>query len=74
MAFRNNSAAWTEGVRGKALAFNGRDASLDYGTSADFNFAANAPFTLACWVRTQAASGVICGQRSSTDDGAVATR
>ena len=57
-------------MRGKALAFNGRDSYLDYGTSPDFNFAANAPFTLACWVQTRAASGAVCGQRSSTDDGA----
>jgi hypothetical protein len=59
-------ATWTKGVRGKALAFNGSDAHLDYGPSPDFNFPARAAFTLACWVKTRATSGVVCGQRSSS--------
>jgi hypothetical protein len=61
-------ATRTEGIRGKALAFNGSDAYLDYGTSPDFNFAANASFTLACWVKTRKTIAVVCGQQSSTDE------
>jgi Concanavalin A-like lectin/glucanases superfamily len=63
-------ATWTEGIRGKALALDGRGAYLDYGNLADFNFAAGAPFTLACWLKTRTADEVVCGQRSSSDDGA----
>jgi hypothetical protein len=62
-----HGATWTAGLRGKALTFNSGDAHLEYGNSPDFNFATNAPFSLACWVKTPKTSAIICGQQSSTD-------
>jgi hypothetical protein len=53
-----------QGARGFALQFP-LESYLDYGNSPHFNFGANAPFTVAAWVKTQAGDGPILSQRSS---------
>jgi hypothetical protein len=63
-------AGRTQGIRGKALSLDGSSAYFDYGASPSFNFATNAPFTLACWVKTRGDSGTIISQRNQRDDGA----
>lgn len=46
------------------------DCVVDLGDSADFNFQARAPFSLAFWVKSTAASGTVVSFRNSKDDGA----
>ena len=59
---------WVDGVRGKALRFNGKDEYLDMGVGGKhLNFAAGAPFTVACWVNTTADTGVIFSFRHRAD-------
>ncbi len=60
-------ATRVDGIRGKALAFD-KDAFFDYGSHPSLNFPG--PFTFACWVKTQSASGMLISQRHSRDDGA----
>jgi serine/threonine-protein kinase len=72
---RNNhatlhQAGWVPGTRGKAVHFDTEDSYLAYGTSPDFNFGANAPFTFAGWVKTTAQGGAIVSQRHDRIDGA----
>lgn len=59
-----HAAEWVEGIRGKALRLRGPGSYFDYGKSADFNFAAGAPFTFAGWVRTKDREGTLVSQRS----------
>jgi hypothetical protein len=59
-----------DGVRGRALQCNGRDAYCDLGDAPNLNFAAGAPFTIAGWVRTRAAAGTILSFRNTDNDGA----
>jgi hypothetical protein len=65
-----HGGARVPGVRGKAARFAARDAYFDYGSGPAFNFAANAPFSFAGWIRTRAEAGTILSQRNSTDGGA----
>jgi hypothetical protein len=58
-------AQWTQGIRGKALCFKGKGDYVDAGTSTQLNFAANAPFTIACWVRTSEPEGTLMAFRNS---------
>jgi len=63
---------WTaQGMIGGALGFGGGGAHVDYGASGGLNFAAGASFTVAAWVKTQAAYGTILSQRNGADGGAV---
>lgn len=63
-------ASWTAGVRGKGVSFNADESYVSYGTSPDFNFAANAPFTFAGWFKSTAGNGFIVSQRQSERDAA----
>lgn len=58
------------GVHGKALEFT-NNAYFAYGKKAGLNFPSKGGFTLACWVKSTAASGVIISQRHSTDAGSL---
>jgi hypothetical protein len=65
------NASWTGGIRGKAIHLNGPGSSLDYSTSPKLSFPAQAPFTLALWVRTSRGNGTLLSQRNSRDGGAL---
>jgi hypothetical protein len=58
---------WVPGIRGQALEFNGANECLDLGASPELNFAAGAPFTLACWVKSDARSGKVFWFRGHPD-------
>jgi hypothetical protein len=59
-----NGGKWVNGVRGKAVQFNGTSDYLDLGPADNrLNFAAGAPFTISCWVSTTADAGVISSFR-----------
>ncbi len=64
-------ARWVKGVRGTALQFDG-DGEVDFGTSRAFGFAAEAPFTVAAWVKVKdighAQQGVVFSQHDSRDN------
>src|SRR5262249_11254583 len=62
-------AQQVNGIRGKALAFN-ENVFFDYGTHPSLNFPAAGDFTMACWVKTTSAAGMLISQRNSKDDGA----
>jgi hypothetical protein len=59
-----------EGIRGKAISFNGKDSFVDLGAKAPFNFVGGSSFTLACWIRTTKDQGTVFSFRNSKDDGA----
>lgn len=65
-----HQAGWTPGIRGKGISLQGDESYLSYGTSADFNFGNNAPFTFAGWFKTGAANGMLLSQRHSERDAA----
>jgi sialidase-1 len=50
-------ATWTEGRFGGALAFNGRDASVNLFQRPDFDFGKQTDFTVECWVRVPPEAG-----------------
>jgi hypothetical protein len=58
---------WVPGIRGQAVEFNGTTGYLDPGPSKALNFAAKAPFTVACWVKTDDKAGTVFGFRSAPD-------
>lgn len=60
-----------EGIRGKAIQFQGYESHVDLGDVTDFNIKKDSPFTIACWMKSKATSGVLLAFRSSRDDGAV---
>jgi hypothetical protein len=60
-----------EGVRFRAVAWEGAIGYVDYGSSPRFNFPAGAPFTVSGWVRTAARDGTILSQRNSKDPSAL---
>jgi hypothetical protein len=69
LVLRQGSVLKVAGVRGGAVQLRAKT-GLDYGGAADFNFPADGGFTLACWVKTAAASGTVVSQRHSRDEGA----
>lgn len=50
---------WVDGVRGKALEFDGANSFVDLGTNDALNFAENASFTFMAWFKTMAPEGQI---------------
>ena len=62
---------WASGKIGGALSFNGTDGYADYGNKPGLNFAANAPFTYAAWIKTTDNFGLIFSQRNSAGDSPV---
>src|SRR5437868_362171 len=69
IVLRQGKLVKVQGVRGGAVQLRDKT-GLDYGGAADFNFPAGGAFTLACWVKTTAASGAVVSQRHSRDEGA----
>ena len=59
-----------EGIRGKALHLS-NPYCFDYTADHRLNFPAGADFTLACWVKTASANGMLLSQRNSREGGAV---
>jgi hypothetical protein len=62
---RLHGASWAPGVKGTGVRFNGKDDFVEL-SPAGYQFAQAAPFTIAGWVATEAADGVICSFRSRT--------
>jgi len=60
-------AGWTKGVKGTALEFSMPGDCFDYGSSPKFNFAPEAAFTYACWIKTLQDEATILSQRNRTD-------
>ena len=58
---------WIDGVRGKALLFDGRRDYLELGHSPKLNFGANAPFTIAGWMTTHQQDGYVLAFRNPRD-------
>lgn len=56
---------WVDGIKGKALRFNGVDQYLDLGTSPVLNFAEAAPFSITGWTAAGKAGGPIFSFRNS---------
>jgi hypothetical protein len=56
---------WVEGVRGKAVLFDGKQDYINLGTAAPLNVADGAAFSVALWVATREGEGGIFSQRSS---------
>jgi hypothetical protein len=65
---RLKNVEWVEGVRGRALRFQGRDSYFDFGRAPRLNFGAKAPFTVAGWVQTTAPNrSVLLSMRKAND-------
>jgi hypothetical protein len=64
-------AGWTDGIRGKALSLRGPGSYLDYGSSPQLSFGAQAPFTFAFWTKTARLRGTLLSQRNSSEGGPV---
>lgn len=62
---------WVDGVRGKALEFDGKSSHVDYGRGAAFDFPKGRGFTVAGWLRTTKDFGTVVSQRAADDGGAV---
>jgi hypothetical protein len=60
-------AWWIDGVRGKALFFDGRRDYLELGSAPKLNFGPNAPFTLCLWMATQQHDGFVLAFRDPKD-------
>jgi hypothetical protein len=58
---------WVPGVRGTALQFNGTTDYLELSSSGVLNFADQAPFTIAAWVKTSRDKGYILSFRHQPD-------
>lgn len=58
---------WIDGVRGKALLFDGRRDYLDLGNSALLNVPHNGPFTIAAWFATRQQNGYLLAFRNPRD-------
>jgi hypothetical protein len=59
-------AQWVPGIQGHAVQFAGHG-YFDYGTSGDFNFVRNEPFTFAGWVQTREGQGPVFSQRHAQE-------
>jgi len=55
---------WIDGVRGKALLFDGQRDYLELGDSRALSFGDNAPFTVAGWIATQQQNGYLLAFRN----------
>jgi hypothetical protein len=62
---------WVKGVRGGALELDGVKDYLDLGAGPGLNFKADAPFTVAGWVRTKRPWGTVVSLRNGKDGGAL---
>jgi hypothetical protein len=58
---------WINGVRGKALLFDGRRDYLDLGNDAALSFPADGPFTIALWMATRQRDGYLLACRNPRD-------
>lgn len=54
-----HGAKWVPGIRGKALAFDGKTDWFDFGKSLELNIPNESAFTAACWVKSSAQSGPV---------------
>jgi RNA polymerase sigma-70 factor (ECF subfamily) len=63
----NGGLDWEDGKFGGGLQLNYVDDYVDYGTQSILNFAENAPFTYAGWVKTKNEWGPIIAQRNNSD-------
>ena len=59
---------WVPGVNGTALQLNGTSDYVDLGPATSLTFADKAPFTIAAWVKTTKARGLILSFRKEPDD------
>ena len=55
---------WIDGVRGKAILFDGRRDYLDLGDAPVLNFPSDGPFTLAGWLATRQQDGYVLAFRN----------
>ncbi len=53
-----HGAKWVDGIRGKALEFDGKG-WFDFGATAKLDVAKNAEETICCWVKPQSANGPV---------------
>jgi hypothetical protein len=66
-----HGATWAPGKIGGAVYLNGQDAYVDYGAAPRFQFADQAGFTFAGWVKTTANYGPIVSQRAGSNENPV---
>lgn len=64
---RLHGCQWVPGVRGTALQLNGTSDYVELSDSNALNFAENAPFTIAAWVKTSKADGYVLSFRIDQD-------
>jgi hypothetical protein len=62
---------WIDGVRGKAVLFDGKADYIDLGEGMQLNFADRAPFSLSLWVATQQGAGTFFSMRNAGNGGPV---
>lgn len=58
---------WVDGVKGKALHFNGTSDYVSLATAKPLTFADRAPFTIAAWVKTTSPTGYVLSFRRDPD-------
>lgn len=56
---RRHHADWVAGIRGKALAFDGKTAYLELPPGPPLDFGANRPFTVSCWFNSRNGEGTV---------------